>query len=314
MSRLKSSTLDRFGDPLLRGLTLLATLVACALIVEIGYQLVAGARLSISHFGLDFLTHGTWKPNFHVFGATTLMFGTAVSSIMALVLATPIAIAIALYLALLAPRSVRGVVGALVEMIAAVPSVIIGFWGILVLGPVVRDHLEPWLHSTLGFIPIFGPPQSTGSSVFTAGLVLTIMIVPIVASVSRDLFQTVPRDLQDGAAALGATRWEIVRGVVLPSTAAGVASAACLGLGRALGEAIAVTQVIGTGSAAHTSLFETGDTLAGRIANQFQSAFDELHTSSLFYLAVMLLVIGLATNLLAQWIGRRFDVARSAAR
>jgi phosphate transport system permease protein len=313
MPRLPSSTADRLGDLLLRGLTLAAALVACGLIVEIAYQVIDGSRPAIAHVGFDFLTHGTWRPNFHQFGATTLMFGTAVSSLAALAVATPIAVAIGLYLSLLAPRGVRGVVGALVEMLAAVPSVILGFWGILVLGPFLRNHVEPWLHGTFGFLPIFGSPSSSGSSVFTAAAILTIMIVPIVASISRDLFATVSRDLQDGAAALGATRWEIVRGVVLPSTASGVASAACLGLGRALGEAIAVTQVIGAGNEVHASLFATGDTLAGRIANQFQSPFDRLHTSALFYLALLLLVIGLTTNLLAQWIARRFDVSRVSA-
>jgi phosphate transport system permease protein len=305
---------DRVGDRLLGGIALLAALLTCALIAEIADQLITGSRLSISHFGLRFVTGTQWKPNFDTFGAVTMLYGTAVSSLMGLVIATPVAIAIALYLSLLAPRGVRGVVGALVEMLAAIPSVILGFWGILVLAPFVHDHLEPWLHSALGFLPIFGPRPATGLSLFTAGLVLAIMIVPIVASVSRDLFLTVPRDLQDGAAALGATRWEVVRGVVLPSTASGVASAACLGLGRALGEAIAVTQVVGSGTEVHASLFETGDTLAGKVANEFAGATTKLHTSSLFYLALILLAIGLATNLLAQWIGRRFDVRRLQTR
>jgi phosphate transport system permease protein len=298
---------DRLGDQVLHGVCLLAAIVAGLVILAIVYQLLHGARLSISHFGLGFLAHSTWRPNFGQFGAATLLFGTAVTSAMALALATPIGIAIGLYLAMLAPRGVRGVIGPLVEMLAAVPSVIVGFWGILVLGPFVQAHLEPALHSTLGFIPLFGAQQTTGASLFTAGLVLTIMVVPIIASVSRDLFRTVPQELQDGAAALGATRWEVFRGIVLPATRSGVLAAACLGLGRALGEAIAVTQVIGAGSAAHASLFATGDTLAGRIANQFQSPFSKLHTASLFYLAVVLLAIGLVVNLLAQWVARRFD-------
>jgi phosphate transport system permease protein len=309
-----TSLSDRIGDRALRAVAVLAAVVACVLIAEIGYQLVAGARESIGQFGLGFLVHSQWKPNFDTFGASTLVIGTAVSSFMALLIAAPVAVAIGLYLSLLAPRGVRGVVGGLVEMLAAIPSVILGFWGILILAPFVHDHLEPTLHSAFGFLPIFGDQESTGLSVFTAGLILSIMVVPIVASVSRDLFLTVPRDLQDGATALGATRWEVVRGVVLPSTASGVASAACLGLGRALGEAIAVTQVIGGGNASHASLFETGDTLASRIANQFQGATSTLHTSSLFYLALILLAVALATNLLAQWIARRFDVRRLATR
>lgn len=304
---------DRLGDRALRAIVVLAALAACVLIAAIAYQLIHGSHEAFSKFGLGFLTHGAWKPNFDTFGAKDLILGTGVSSLMALVIATPVAIAIGLYLSLLAPRGVRGFVGGLVEMLAAIPSVILGFWGILVLAPFVHDHVEPALHSSLGSVlPIFGEQTATGLSVFTAGLILSIMIVPIIASVSRDLFLTVPRDLQDGAAALGATRWEVVRGVVLPSTASGVASAACLGLGRALGEAIAVTQVIGGGFESHTSLFETGDTLASRIANQFQGATSTLHTSALFYLAVILLVVSLATNLTAQWIARRFDVRRLA--
>jgi phosphate transport system permease protein len=313
-TRRRLQRVDRIGDGLLRGLCLLASLLTCVVIVAIAWQVLHGARAAISREGLGFLVHSAWKPNFNVFGATTMLYGTAVSSLMALLLATPIGIAVGLYLSLLAPRGVRGVVGPLVEMLAAIPSVILGFWGIIVLGPFVRAHVEPWLHGTLGFLPIFGPPATNGASLFTAGLILTIMVVPIIASVSRDLFGTVPRELQDGAAALGATRWEVVRGVVLPSTASGVAAAACLGLGRALGEAIAVTQVIGAASSVHTSLFGTGETLASRIANQFQSPVSALHTSAMFYLAVLLLAIGLVANLLAQWIGRRFDVRRAIAR
>jgi phosphate transport system permease protein len=270
---------------------------------------ISGASPALSRYGLGFLGHTTWAPNFKLFGAATLIYGTLVSSLMALALAAPLAITIAVYLSMIAPRGVRAVVGPMVEMLAAVPSVIVGFWGILVLSPFVAKHVEPALHSALGFIPLFGAPSTVGSSVFSAGIVLTIMIVPIIASLSRDLFLTVPRELQDGAAALGATRWETIRGVVLPSTAPGVIAAALLGLGRALGEAIAVTQVIGAGSAIHSSLFATGDTLASRIAEQFP-AENNLQRASLFYLAAILLVIGLVTNLTAQAIARRFDSGR----
>jgi phosphate transport system permease protein len=298
---------DRLGDLLLQALCVIACLLVVATMLEISYQLIHGASGAISTFGLGFLVHSTWKPNFGVFGATSLLYGTAVTSAMALLLATPIGIAIGLYLSLLAPRGVRGVVGPLVEMLAAVPTVILGLWGILVLGPFVEGRLEPALHGALGFLPIFGVPQRSGSSLFTASLILTIMVVPIIAAVSRDLFATVPQELHDAAAALGATRWEVVRGVVLPSTLSGVAAAAFLGLGRALGEAIAVTQVVGAGSTLHASLFFTGDTLASRIAGQFQGAGTKLHVSALFYLAVILLVLGLIANLAAQWISRRFD-------
>jgi phosphate transport system permease protein len=298
------------GDFVLYALCLVAVIVSVVAIAEIGYQVFHGAHAAISHFGFAFIGHTTWKPNFGLgnFGAGTMLYGTAVTATMALVLGAPIGISIGLFLSMLAPRAVRGVVGPLVELLAAIPSVILGFWGILILAPWLNRHLEPLLHTVFGFIPLFGAPPTTGASVFTAGLILTIMVVPIIASISRDLFLTVPPELQDGAAALGATRWEVVRGIVLPSTASGVAAACFLGLGRALGEAIAVTQVIGAGDAIHHSLFETGDTLASRIANQFPGATTKLQISSLFYLAAILLVIGVITNLFAQWIGRRFDV------
>jgi phosphate transport system permease protein len=287
------------GDRALRAVCLAASLLVAIVLIEIAVQLVTGARPAWHRFGLGFVTGSQWRPNFDTFGAATLLYGTIVSSAMALALATPIGISIGLYLSLLAPRAVRNVVGPIVEMLAAIPSVIVGLWGILVLAPLVQRHMEPVLHGTLGFLPIFGSQQTTGSSMFTAGLVLTIMVVP--------------RDLQDAAAALGATRWETVRGVVLPATASGIVATAVLALGRALGEAIAVTQVIGTGNAIHGSLFATGDTLASRIANQFPGVTTELHKASLFYLALMLLVIGLVTNLLAQQIVKRFAQNRSLA-
>jgi phosphate transport system permease protein len=305
---------DRIGDQTLRALCLAASLLAAVVLVEIAHELISGSSLAIGRFGLHFLTSPTWRPNFDDFGAANLLYGSAVSSLMALALATPIGISIGLYLSLLAPRAVRGVVGPMVEMLAAIPSVIVGLWGIIVLGPFVQRHLEPALHGAFGFLPIFGVPQTSGSSVFTAGLVLTLMIVPIIASVSRDIFSTVPHELQDAAAALGATRWETVRGVVLPATASGVVGAAFLALGRALGEAIAVTQVIGAGNEFHGSLFNTGDTIASRIASQFAGATTELHKSALFYLALVLLVIGLATNLLAQRIVVHFDRGRGLVR
>ncbi|HEX3043043.1 MAG TPA: phosphate ABC transporter permease subunit PstC [Solirubrobacterales bacterium] len=306
--------LDLLGDRLLFGVCLLAALIAAATIVLVGYQIVHGASPAISKFGFAFVYETTWQPNFGAFGAGSLLFGTAVTSTFALVLGAPIAIAIGLFLTLLAPRGVRGVVGPLVELLAAIPSVILGFWGLLVLGPFLQAHVEPFLHGTLGFLPIFGAPETTGLSVFTASVILTLMVIPIIASISRDLFQSVPRELQDGASALGATRWEVVRGVVLPTTSSGVVAACLLGLGRALGEAIAVSQVIGAGSTLQASLFKSGDTLASRIALQFPGALTELHKASLFYCGVILLAIGLASNLVAQAIGRRFSYQGATAR
>jgi phosphate transport system permease protein len=302
---------DRIGDGILYGLCALASMLAVLVLVAIAWKVIDGASPAIDKFGLGFVTDTTWEPNRGVFGAGTFLFGTLVSSAMALVIATPLGIAIGLYLALLTSSRIRAVIGPLVEMLAAVPSVILGFWGILVLAPFVKDHVEPWLHDHAGFLPIFGNPASTGLSMFTAGLILAIMVLPIIASISRDLFLTVPPEMQDGATALGATRWEVIRGVVLPSAAPGVAAACFLGLGRALGEAIAVSQVIGAGSQVKASLFDTGDTLAARIALQFPGAFSEMHFGALFYLALILLVIGVVCNLFAQMIGRRFSYANT---
>jgi phosphate transport system permease protein len=296
---------DRLGDRLLLALTLAAGLGAVALIGLIAYRILRGAHVAFSSFGLSFVWGTAWDTNKNVFGAAPGLFGTAVTSLMALLIATPLAIAIALFLSELAPRGIRVVLGSLVETLAAIPSVVLGLWGILVLGPFLANHVEPWLHRSLGFLPIFGgTPQSSG--VFVAGVVLAIMVVPIVASVCRELFLSVPHELEEGALALGATRWEMVRGVVLSSSRPGIAAAVILGLGRAMGEAIAVTQVIGAGWIIRSSLFQPGDTLASRIAGQYQGAITKLQISSLFYLAAILLVIGLLTNLVAQLVVRRF--------
>src|SRR6266545_2014435 len=229
----------------------------------------------------------------------------------ALLIATPLSIAIGLYLSELAPRGIRGIIASLVEMLAAIPSVVLGLWGILVLGPFMAHHVDPWLHRTLGFLPMFmGPIGQNGLSLLTAIVILTIMIVPIISSISRELFLQVPTELEEGALALGATRWEMERGVVLPSARSGIAAAMILGLGRALGEAIAVTQVIGGATRFDKSWFAPADTLASKVAGNYQSASTRLEASSLIYLAAILLVIGLVVNVLAQVIVRRFDPAR----
>jgi phosphate transport system permease protein len=295
----------RPGDVLLQGVAALAALAALVLLGVIAYKVVDGARLSVSTFGLGFLARSGWDPVHNHFGAASFLFGTAVTSIGALVLASPLALGIALFLTELAPGWIRGPVTALVETLAAIPSVVIGLWGILVLGPILRDHVFPALHSALGFIPLFGPP-STGSSIFTAVVVLTIMILPIVSSISRELFLGVPAELKEAALGLGTTRWEMVRGVVFPYARGGVAAAMILGLGRAVGEAIAVAQVIGGfNNGISWNFFNAGNTLAGQIALDYQSSTTNLETSSLFYLGLILLVFSLLVNLLAQTIVRR---------
>jgi len=295
----------RPGDLSLQAVAGAAALAASALVVLIAYTIVRDSKPAWSAYGLGFVTRAVWDPVKHVYGAGSFLFGTVVTSLAALAIATPLAIAIALFLTELAPRWLRGPVTALVETLAAIPSVVIGLWGILVLGPVLRDHVEPALHSALGFVPLFGPPSTTGSSMFTAIVVLTIMILPIVSSISRELFLGVPRDLKEGALALGTTRWEMVRGVVFPYARGGIAAAMILGLGRAVGEAIAVTQVIGSTVSVSANLFSTGDTLASKIAASYQGAEDKAQVSSLVYLGLILLVFSLVMNVSAQLIVRR---------
>ena len=303
---------DRLGDLVLYGLAALAAAGVVAVLVAIAVKVFDGSGQAFDKFGLSFVWGRAWDPVRNQFGALDLIYGTALTSAFAILLATPFAVAIALYLTELAPRALRDVIGALVETLAAVPSVILGLWGILVLGPFVGGTLEPFLHRWLGVIPLFSG-NANYSGYLPAILVLTIMVVPIVASITRELFLSVPSDMKDGALALGMTRWEVVRGVVLPHAGPGIAAAVVLGLGRALGEAIAVTQVVGNLLGIHVSLFQLGDTLASRIAAQYQGASTNLQISAIVYLAAILLVISLVVNLAAQLIVHRFEFQRTGA-
>jgi phosphate transport system permease protein len=295
----------RPGDAILYVVSLAAALTAVLLLALITREVLADAWPAIKEFGLGFLTATDWDSNKRLFGAGTFIFGTAVTSFGALLLATPISLAIALFLTELAPRGVKAVIGTLVEMLAAVPSVILGLWGILVLGPWVVNTLGPRLHSALGWIPLFSTEPSAPVNMLAAILILTIMLIPIISSICRELFLSVPQELKDGALALGATRWEMIRGVIFPYARAGIAAAMILGLGRAVGEAIAVTQVIGNNVAINWSLFEPGDTLASRIAGQYEGADNALQLASLVYLGVILLIFSLIANVIAQIIVRR---------
>jgi phosphate transport system permease protein len=283
------------GDLAMHGIAGLAAAGTVLVLVLLTVQVFRQARPAISRFGAAFVWSTDWNPVTNAFGARDLIWGTAVTSLVAVLAAVPLAVAAALFLTELAPARAAAPVRTLVELLAAIPSVVLGLWGILVLGPVLAQHVEPWLGSTLGFIPLFsGAPSPAG--LLPACVILTIMVVPIVAAISREVFLTVPADLKDGAYALGATRWEVVRGVVLPHSAAGLTAAVILGLGRALGEAIAVTQVIGGTAAFHASLFGPADTLASRIASQYQGAVSDIQIASIAFLAVILLVFSLVAN------------------
>jgi phosphate transport system permease protein len=296
---------DRRANRTLKLLAFAGGALVFLVLIAIVYQVIDGASLAFSKYGFGFIGHKTWDPPANEYGGLTFIYGTLVTGFGSLILATILGVSIGLFLSLMAPRRVAAVIGPLVEMLAAIPSVVLGLIGIYLLCPFIRSDMEPWLHSAFGFIPIFGPAQPVGNSPFAAILVLTIMVVPIIAALTRDLFLTVPRELRDGAEALGCTRWEMIRGVVLPTTQSGITAACVLGFGRATGEAIAVSQVMGGVPAMHLSLFSGGYSAAGVIANEAPSAISALQTSSLFYLAAFLLVMGITTNLLAQRISGR---------
>jgi phosphate transport system permease protein len=301
----------RLGDVLFRGIAVTAAAAATALLGLIAYKVIRQAWPAIDHFGLSFVWTEAWDPVKDTYGALTFVYGTVVTSIISLLLATPISIAIALFLTEIAPRRIAAPIATMVELLAAIPSVVLGLWGILVFGPWIAQHLEPWLQDGLGFIPLFG------GSVYQAGmlpaaLILTIMIVPITSAICRELFARTPRELTSGALALGSTRWEAIRGVMFAYAAPGIAAAVLLGLGRAFGEAIAVAQVIGGSDDIHVSLFSPADTLGSRIASQYQGATTTLQQGSLLYLGAILMVISLVTNVAAQLIVRRFEKQRRA--
>jgi phosphate transport system permease protein len=296
----------RYGDIALLSLAGIAVAGLAGLMVLLVYETVDQAVPSIREFGLGFLTTNVWNAVTNQFGALDLIWGTLVTGFVALLIAVPLAIAIGLFLSELAPRVLRTPVGTMVELLAAIPSVVLGLWGILVLGPFLNEHIEPFMIDHLGFIPFLGGyPSPVG--LLPACLILTIMVVPIVASISRELFTSVPGELKQGALALGATRWEMVRGVAIPQVSGGLVAAVMLGFARAVGEAIAVTQVIGGSLSRPDSLYAPADTMASRVAAQYAGTATSLQKASLAYLAVILLVISLLTNVAAQMIVRRIQ-------
>jgi phosphate transport system permease protein len=299
----------RLGDVLFKGIAVAAALAATVLLVLIAYKVFELAWPAIEDFGVSFIWTNAWDPVTETFGALAFIYGTVVTSLIALVLATPLSIAIALFLTEIAPRRLAAPIATMVELLAAIPSVVLGLWGILVFGPWMNDHLEPWLQDVFGFLPIFSGSTSP-AGLLPAALVLTIMIIPITSAICRELFMRVPKELTDGALALGSTRWEAIRGVTLTYAAPGIAAAVLLGLGRAFGEAIAVAQVSGGGNSINTSWFQPVSTLGSKIANEYQGATSQLQAGSILYLAAILMVISLVTNVAAQFIVVRFEKAR----
>lgn len=263
------------------------------------YELVKGSHEAISKFGFGFLTSSTWDPVEGVFGALPLIYGTIVSSIVGLCIAVPISIGTAIFLSDLAPRWLRTPASYIIEVIAAIPSVIIGLWGLFVLVPIMRDPVQKVLGDHLGFIPLFEGPQF-GLGFLTAGIVLSIMVVPIITAVSRDIFIGVPNSQREAMLALGATRWEVISQAVVPYARSGLIGAVILGLGRAMGETMAVTMVIGNGFKISPSLFEPSHTIASAIASEFNEATTSIYLSALIETGLILMGISLIINILAR--------------
>ena len=281
-----------------RAFKLILTCTAALIPVLLGflvYQLWSGASLAADRFGFDFITSSTWDPVAEEFGAFPLIFGTLLSSLIALLIAVPLSLGVAIYLTEFAPKIVRQPVAFLIGLLAAIPSVVYGLWGIFVLIPALRTTAFPALRKVFGFLPLF-QGAIYGPSMLAAGIILAIMVMPYVMSVSREVLLAVPNTQREAALALGATRWEAVTTAVVPYARSGLIGAVILGLGRALGETMAVTMVIGNRHEIAASLFAPGYTMAAAIANEFSEAVGDLHLSALAFVAFVLFVVTVIVN------------------
>jgi phosphate transport system permease protein len=294
-----------WGDRAFKWLTLVMALSVFALIVLVGYELAHGSHLALRKFGWRFLVSSDWDPVNEQFGALPFIFGTLVSSAIALIIAVPLSVATAIYLTEMAPAALCQVLTLFIELLAAVPSVILGLWGIFVMVPWLREHLFPRLRGTLGFLPLFQGPIY-GVSILAGGIIIAIMILPIITSVSREILRSVPGLQREAAFALGATRWEVTRIAVLSYAKKGLFGAVILGLGRALGETMAVTMVIGNRPEIAASLFAPGYTLASVVANEFTEATTDIYLHSLFEIGLVLLGVTILVNGLAQLLLKTF--------
>jgi phosphate transport system permease protein len=286
----------RLGDAVFRNVTRLAAIAVLALLGGVIVALVIGAWPAFETFGFSFLTSQSWNPVTEQFGALAPIYGTLVTSLIAILIAVPFGLLIALFLTELCPMWLRRPIGIAVELLAGIPSIIYGIWGLFVLAPFLQVHVQPALISTFGNVPVLsslfaGPPYGIG--VFTAGLILAIMVLPFITSISRDVFEAVPPVLKEAAYGLGCSTWEVMRHVVLPYTRVGVIGGVMLGLGRALGETMAVTFVIGNAHRITPSLLAPGTTISASIANEFAEAIGEVYTASLIALGLILFIIAL---------------------
>ena len=300
-----------FGDGLFFSIAFGSGLIIILVLIGIVIVLNVQAMPAMEQFGWPFLTSMAWDPVRDLFGALPAIYGTLLSSIVGLIIAVPISLASAIFLAELAPEWIQKPASFLIEMLAAIPSVIIGLWGLFVMVPVIRSPIESWLGSNLGFLGLFqGPPFGVGF--LSAGIILAIMIIPIITAVSREVIRAVPDTQREAMLALGATRWETINRVVLAYGRSGLVGAVILGLGRAMGETMAVTMVIGNSYAITSSLFSPGVTIASKIASEFSEAAGGLYLGSLVELALVLFVITLLVNIVARLLVWRTTAFRAA--
>lgn len=291
-------------DLLFRSLTRVSAFAVLALLLAIIVSLVVGSMPAIHAFGFSFLTSPEWDPVNDQFGALIPIVGTLVTSGIALLIAIPVSFGIAIFLTELSPRILRRPLGIAVELLAGIPSIIYGMWGLFVFAPLFADHVEPWLNDHIGTLPAIGPffaGPPMGIGMLTAAIILSIMVIPFIASVMRDVFEIVPTLLKESAYGLGATTWEVLWRVVLPYTKIGVVGGIMLGLGRALGETMAVTFVIGNAHEMNKSLLMPGNSISSALANEFNEAVGELYTSSLVELGLILFFITFVVLSLARY-------------
>ena len=282
------------ADRVFAGATRFFALFVTAIVLAILIALIEGSLPVLKKFGLGFFFSAAWNPVTDTYGALVPIVGTLVTSLIAMLIAVPVSFGIALFITELAPNWLKRPIGTAVELLAAIPSIIYGMWGLFVFAPLFADHVQPWVSDHIGQWPLVGflfqgPPMGIG--MFTAGLILAIMVIPFISAVMRDVFEIVPPVLKESAYGLGSTTWEVVRNVVLPYTRVGVVGGIMLGLGRALGETMAVTFVIGNAHHLSSSLFMPGNTISSALANEFTEATGELYTSALIGLGLVLFII-----------------------
>lgn len=277
------------------------SLVVVCLLISIIFQLFKASKLAFDEFGLSFVLSDFWNPVDDEFGALAFIFGTVVTSILSLLIAGPVSVFVAIFINEFLPKKLAGLLGIFVELIAAIPSIVFGLWGLYYLAPFVKNTLAPFLKSYLGFLPFFKGP-SFGIGILTAAIILAIMIIPTITSVCREVFRSIPNLRKEAALGLGATKFEMVKLAILKPSFSGIMGALVLGLGRALGETMAVAMVIGNNPVISSSLFSSGATMASVMANEYAEADSELHLSALCYVGLLLFVVTFIVNLFARTI------------